>query len=150
MKKLISVVAAGALLLSVAGVVLAKGSKVSTTNQSNSGTLTVVGSVAVSNSGLNQQNKGGFQTLTTGGAYSSSSVLSVANQNGKGTGSGNLNQSNYKTATVVLSVAGSNSGLNQQNGASGFSVQTLHTGRTGSDSSVASWANINLDGVSLE
>ena len=154
MKKLISVAVAGALLLSTVGVVFAGGGKgpgpVSTTNQSNSGTLTVVGSVAVSNSGLNVQKDGGKKTMTTGNTYAESDVLSVANQNGKGTGSGNLNQSNYKTATVVLSVAGSNSGLNQQNGASGFSVQTLHTGRTGSDSSVASWANINLDGVSLE
>jgi len=146
MKKLISVVAAGALLLSVAGVVLAHG----TTNQSNSGTLTVVGSVAISNSGLNGQKGSGFEVMSTGNTYAESDVLSVANQNGKGTGSGNLNQGNSRTGTLVLSVAGSNSGLNGQSGTGSYSAKIMHTGNAGSLSTVSSWANINLDGVKLE
>ena len=145
MKKLLSTVAAGALLFSAVSAVFAFGS---TTTQGNFGTQTTVTSVAVSNSGLNGQHGGGFQSLSTGGAYSSSNVLSVANQNGTGSSFGSTTQGNFGTHTTVTSVAGSNSGLNSQSG-SGFSVQSLHTGTTGSHSSVSSWANINLSGVSL-
>jgi len=153
MKKVLSAVAAGALLLSAVGVVFAgggKGLKVSTTKQNNTGTLTVVGSVAVSNSGLNGQTGSGKKTMTTGNTYAESDVMSVANQNGTGTGSGNVNQTNSKTGTLVLSVAGSNSGLNGQSGTGSHSAKTMTTGSAGSVSSVSSWANINLSGVTLE
>ena len=79
-----------------------------------------------------------------------SDVLSVANQNGKGFSFGSTNQNNLRTKTIVLSVAGSNSGLNSQFGMSGSSVNKMHTGDAGSVSTVASWANINLSGMSIE
>jgi hypothetical protein len=151
MKKLLVLAAAGAMLLSVTGVVFARrGPDPVTTNQNNTGTLTVVGSVAVSNSGLNLQTGGGKKIMTTGDSLAVSDVLSVANQNGIGSGSGNINQTNSRTGTLVLSGALSNSGLNKQDGTGSRSVKVMHTGAAQSSSSVASWANINLDGVSLE
>jgi hypothetical protein len=110
------------------------------------GTLTVVGSVAVSNSGLNFQKDNGFKVMSTGNTAAVSGVQSVANQNGKGLGVGTTTQTNTKTGTLVLSVAASNSGLNGQSGTG----SVMHTGDAGSSSTVYSWANINLSGVTLE
>jgi hypothetical protein len=40
--------------------------------------------------------------------------------------------------------------LNSQSGTGKNSVKVMHTGDAGSVSTVASWANINLSGVTLE
>lgn len=143
MKKILSAAAAGVLFFSTANAVFAV-----STIQGNRGTKTNVVSVTTSNSGLNKQRGGNRQSLITGEAYSESRVLSVTNLNGIGSSTGNVTQRNFRTNTKVLSITRSNSGLNKQAGKNNGS-QRGRTGAVESNSSVASWANINLVGITL-
>lgn len=142
MRKVISVLTAGALLLASTGAAMAA------VVQGNYGTVTVVSSTASSSTGSNSQFGGGFQLTNTGNALSVSDVTSVANQNGTGFSFGFTKQTNAGTVTQVGSAASASTGSNTQVGF-GHSAKITNTGDAGSSSTVSAWANINLKGFSM-
>lgn len=140
MKKFASVVAAGAILLSVTGVAFARHNSSSVVQFGSADSTTV----AVSNSGLNGQFGGSNQHMTTGDANSAAVSLTAGNVN-VGEGSGNVFQGSTADS---LTVAGSNSGLNGQFGGSSHShhgsSQTMSTGDTGSFAGSATVSNVSV------
>ena len=148
MKKLISAVAAGALLLSAVGVVFAS------TELTNKDNTVVINASSVSRTGNNDLHGRGSLTMTTGDAYSLTSVLSVANQNATGSihGHGSVELLNKYTTVTIDATSVSKTGNNELSGShhsSHHSSQTLTTGLADSATGVQSWANVNLLNVSL-
>lgn len=141
MKKLIVGVAAGALLLTVATVALAKGPK-STVNQTSH---TRSETEATSISGKNKQSGGGTLGMDTGDSYSSAMSITAGNVNvGEG---GNVNQTAFtKSETEATSL----SGLNMQTGGTTTCKkrcapsQSMWTGDSGSFAGSLTVSNVNV------
>lgn len=143
MKKVLSGVVAGALLLSSAAVVFAF--TLPTTTVQNVGTVTSVTTSSSSYTGSNSQTNlvGGSQFMITGNAKSSSSALVVANGNAAGSSFGGTTVQNVSTNTGVNTVSSSYSGSNSQHGGFGGS-QFVKTGNAGSKASNVVVANVNF------
>ena len=126
MKKVLSLVAAGAMLLSVAGIVSARGRSV------NQKALTVSITGAVSVSGGNTQSGNGKEVMFTGN--SDSTVQSKT--------AGNSKQNDL---TGSVTVAGSVSGGNTQTGHYGSSTQVMTTGSSTSTAGSVTISNVSFN-----
>lgn len=143
MKKLISVIATGAIFLSVASAALAK--NIVLTNKN---TSVKINALSLNNTGLNKQIGSGSKSLRTGDSLALTSVQSIANQNATGSlvDQTSAELKNKNTNVKVKALAVGNSGLNLQKGDSNSS---LTTGGSGAETDVVAWANINLVGVAV-
>ncbi|MGA2910603.1 MAG: hypothetical protein ABSE04_02255 [Candidatus Microgenomates bacterium] len=137
MKKLIAGVAAGALLLSFAGVVLARGSSVVQFGGASSYT------VSSSSTGGNVQSGKGSQLIETGD--SGSGVLSLTASNVNVGKSGKVFQGSETSSQTISS---SVNGGNVQTGSSGHhgssSSQEIVTGSSSSFAGSATVSNVNV------
>lgn len=146
MKRVVSLVAAGAMLFSMAGVALARGdshhrSSVRQTSFTHSETY------ALSDSGENTQTGGGTQAMTTGEAGSSAESLTAGNVN-----IGNTGRVGQRAFTSSKTGADSVSGLNSQTTVpaehhhhhNGATTQSMVTGGADSYAGSITVSNVNV------
>lgn len=141
MKKVLSLVAAGAMLFSVASATFAHSN--SSTVKQNAVTVSVTG--VVNATGGNTQSGNGKQVLFTGGNTSTVQSVTVGNVS---TGKGNVTQNSLTgSLTVVGNVSGGNNQTQTGNSHHSSSTQVLGTGGNTSTVGSVTVSNVSIGNI---